>query len=77
MMTPIATLSKKIATESAATNVSFTRSMLNMLGDRLCNIHKNCLFRSPFDSKGCRSNVPLTKPLALMKKIKKDTSLHR
>jgi hypothetical protein len=35
MMTPTATLSQKIATESIATKVSFRRSMLNMLDDRL------------------------------------------
>jgi hypothetical protein len=52
MMTPTVTLSQKIATESAASKISFTRSMLNTLGYRLCNIPKNCHFRSPFDSKG-------------------------
>jgi hypothetical protein len=41
MMTPTATLSQKIATESAATKVSFMCSMLNMLGDRLRNVPKN------------------------------------
>jgi hypothetical protein len=35
MMTPTTTLSQKIAIESIATKVSFTRSMLNMLDDRL------------------------------------------
>jgi hypothetical protein len=52
MMTPTVTLSQKIAAESAASKISFTRSMLNTLGDRLCNIPKYCHFRSPFDSKG-------------------------
>jgi hypothetical protein len=77
MMTPTITMSQKIATESTATKVSFTCLMLNMLGDRLRNVPKNCKFHSPFDSKGRRLNVPLTKALALMKKIKKDSWLHR
>jgi hypothetical protein len=76
MMTPVAMLSQKITIKSATTKVSFMRSMLNMLGDKLRNVPKNCKFRSPFNSKGRRPNVPLTKALALMKKIKKDTSLH-
>jgi hypothetical protein len=42
MMTPAVMMSQKIATESAATKVSFTHSMLNMLGDRLHNVPKNC-----------------------------------
>jgi hypothetical protein len=71
-----ATLSQKIATESIGTQVSFTHSMLNMLGDRLHNIPKNYQFRSPFDNKGRRPDVPLTKALALMRKIKNNTSLH-
>jgi hypothetical protein len=58
MMTPIVTMSQKIAAVSAATKVSFMRSMLNMLGDRLCNVPKNCQFHSPFDSKGRRPDVP-------------------
>jgi hypothetical protein len=77
MMTPTGTMSQKIATESAFTKVSFTCSMLNMLGNRLRNVPKNFQFRSPFDSKGHRPNVSLTKVLLLMKKIKKDTRLHR
>jgi hypothetical protein len=51
--------------------------MLNMLGDRLRNVPKNSYFRSLFNSKGRHPDVPLTKALALMKKIKKDTWLHR
>jgi hypothetical protein len=77
IMTPPVTMSQKIAAKSAATKISFTCSMLNMLDDRLHNVPKNCQFRSPFDSKGYRPDVPLTKALALMKKIKKDTWLHR
>jgi hypothetical protein len=77
MMTPAAMLSQKIATESAATKVSFTRSMLNMIDDILLNIPKNCQFHSPFDSKGHRPDIPLSKAPALMKKINKDASLHR
>jgi hypothetical protein len=73
MMTPAVTMSQKIAAESATAKVSFTRLMLNMLGDRLRNVLKNCQFRSPFDSKERRPDIPLTKALALMKKIKKDT----
>jgi hypothetical protein len=76
MMTPAATLSQKIAMESATTQVSFTCSMLNMLDNRLCNVSKNCQFHSPFDSKGRCPDIPLTKALALMKKIKIDTLLH-
>jgi hypothetical protein len=45
MMTPAATLSQKIGTESTVTKVSFKHSMLNMLGDRLRNVPKNCQFR--------------------------------
>jgi hypothetical protein len=45
MVTPIATLSQKIATESVGIHVSFTCSMLNMLGDRLRNVPKNCQLR--------------------------------
>jgi hypothetical protein len=52
------------------------RSMLNMIGDRLRNVPKDCQFHSLFDSKGRHPDVPLTKTLALMKKIKKDTWLH-
>jgi hypothetical protein len=48
-----------------------------MLGERLRNVPKNCQFRSPFDSKGRHPDVPLTKALALMKKIKKDSLLHK
>jgi hypothetical protein len=77
MMTPAVTVCQKIADESAATNVSFTCSMLNMFGDRMHNVPKNCQFRSPFGSKGHRPDVPLTKALTLMKKVKKDTWLHR
>jgi hypothetical protein len=77
MMTPAVTMSQKIATESAASKVSFTWLMLNMLGDKVDNVPKNCQFRSPFDSKGRRPDVPLTKAFALMKKIKKDSWLHR
>jgi hypothetical protein len=46
--------------------------MLNMLGDRLRNVTKNCQFHCPFESKGCRPNIPHIKALALLKKIKKD-----
>lgn len=72
MMTPAVTMSQKIAAESATAKVSFTRLMLNMLGNRLCNVLKNCQFCSPFDSKERRPDIPLTKALARMK-IKKDT----
>jgi hypothetical protein len=41
MMTPAVTMSQKIVTESAASKVSFTRSMLNMLGDILHNVSEN------------------------------------
>jgi hypothetical protein len=74
MMTPTVMMSQKIVIESAASKVSFMRSML---GNRLCNVPKNCQFRSPFDSKGRRPDVPLTKALVLMKKCKKDSWLHR
>jgi hypothetical protein len=77
MMTPVVTMSQKIAAESAASKVSFTQSMFNILGNRLCNVPKNCQFWSPFDSKGRRPDVPLTKALALMKKCKKDSWLHK
>jgi hypothetical protein len=77
MMTSVVTLSQKIVAESAASNVSFMRSMLNMLGDRLRNVPKNSPFHSPFDSKDRHSNVPLTKALELMKKVKKDSCLHK
>jgi hypothetical protein len=76
MMTPVVTMSQTIAAESATTNISFTHSMLNILGNKLHNVPKNCQFCSPFDNKGRRLDIPLTK-LSLMKKIKKDTSLHR
>jgi hypothetical protein len=42
MMTPKGTMLQKRAGESAATKVCFTRSMLNMIGDRLHNVPKNC-----------------------------------
>jgi hypothetical protein len=77
LMTPAITMSQKIVSNSTASEVPFTHSMLNVLGDRLHNILKNYQFRSPFDSKLCRPGVPLTKALALMKKIKQDTVLHR
>jgi hypothetical protein len=51
--------------------------MPNMLGDILRNVPKNCQFWSPFDRKGHRSDVPLMKALALMKKCKKDSWLHK
>jgi hypothetical protein len=70
LMTPAVTMSQKIASNSAALEIPFTRSMLNMLGDRLRNVPKNCQFHSPFDNKFCRPGVPLTKALALMQKIK-------
>jgi hypothetical protein len=74
MMTSVV-MSQKIVAESAASNVSFMRSMLNMLGDRLRNVPKNSPFHSPFDSKDRHSNVPLTKALDLIKKVKKDSCL--
>jgi hypothetical protein len=77
MMIPADTMSQKIATESTASKVSFTWSMLNKLGDRLRNVPKNCQFRSPVDSKGRHPDVPLMKELALMKKCKKGSLLHR
>jgi hypothetical protein len=77
LMTPVTTMSQKIASNSAASEVPFTRSMMNMLGDRLRNVPKNCQFQSPFESRFRLPGVPLTKALALMKKIKQDTSLHR
>jgi hypothetical protein len=77
MLTPAATLSQQVATQSAETQVPFTRSMLNMLGDRLHNVPKNCQFRSPFESKGCQPKIPRTKALVLLKKIKKYSTLHR
>jgi hypothetical protein len=58
MMTPTVMMSQKIATESVATMISFTRSMLNMFGDRLHNVPKKYQFRSPFDSKGRHLKVP-------------------
>jgi hypothetical protein len=48
-----------------------------MLGDRLWKVPKDFQFRSPFESKGHRPIVPLTKALALMKKIEQDQHLHR
>jgi hypothetical protein len=69
LMTPIVMMSQKIASNSTASEVPFTWSMLNMLGDRLRNVPKNCQFRSPFDNKFRRPGVPLTNALALMKKI--------
>jgi hypothetical protein len=75
-MTPVAILLQKIASEYVATQVPFTRSMLNLLRDRLHNVSKHCQFCSPFDSKGCRPDVPHTKALPLMKKIKNDKSLN-
>jgi hypothetical protein len=77
MMTHAVTMSQKIAAKFVTSKVSFTRSMFNMLGDRLRNVPKNYQFHSPFDSKGRRPDVPLTKALSLMKKIKKDSWLHR
>jgi hypothetical protein len=77
MMALVVTMSQKIAAESVASKVSFMWSMLSMVGDRLRNVPKNCQFRSPFDSKGRHPNVPLTKALALMKKCKKDSWLHK
>jgi hypothetical protein len=77
MMTPAVTMSQKIAAESAASKISFTWLMLNILGNRMRNVPKNCQFHFLFDSKGRRPNIPLTKSLALMKNIKKDSWLHR
>jgi hypothetical protein len=51
--------------------------MMNMLGDRLWNVPKDFQLRSPFESKGPRPIVPLTKALALMKRIEQDHHLHR
>jgi hypothetical protein len=50
-MTPATTMSQKIASNSIASEVPFTRSMMNMLGDRLRNVPKNCQFQSPFESR--------------------------
>jgi hypothetical protein len=44
LMTPAVTMSQKIVSNSATSEAPFTRSMLNMLGDRLRNIPKNCQF---------------------------------
>jgi hypothetical protein len=77
LLTPATTMSQKIASNSAASEVPFTRSMLNMLGDRLWNVPKNYQFRSPFESRFRLPEVPLTKALALVKKIKQDIVLHR
>jgi hypothetical protein len=49
---------------------------MNMLDDRLPKVLKDFQFRSPFESKGCKPIVPLTKALALMKKIEQDPHLH-
>jgi hypothetical protein len=49
--------------------MSFQKSMMNMLGDRLWKVRKDFQFRSLFESKGRIPIVPLTKALALMKKI--------
>jgi hypothetical protein len=76
-MTPVATLSQQIAFQSMEFEVPFTRSMLNLLGDRLRNVPKNLQFRSPFDIKGMKPVVPLSKALAMMKKIKKKTPIQR
>jgi hypothetical protein len=53
LMTPTVMMPQKIASNSAASKVPFIRSMLNVLGDRLWNVPKNCQFHSPFDSKFC------------------------
>jgi hypothetical protein len=77
MLTLAVTLSQQVASQSTETQVPFTRSMLNMLGDRLHNVPKDCQSHSPFESKGCRPDIPRTKALALHRKIKKDSALHR
>jgi hypothetical protein len=48
-----------------------------MLDDRLRKDPKDFQFRSPFESKDRRPIVPLTKALALMKKIEQDQHIHR
>jgi hypothetical protein len=77
MMTPVATLSQQIAFQSVEFEVPFARSMPNMLGDHLRNVPKNLQFRSPFDIKGTKAVVPLSKALAMMKNIKKDKPIQR
>jgi hypothetical protein len=69
LMTPAVMLSQQIASQTQGSPVSFQISMMNMLGDRLLNVPKDFQFRSLFESKGRKPIVPLTKALALMKKI--------
>jgi hypothetical protein len=77
LMTLAVTLSQQIASQTQGSPMSFQKLMMNMLGDRLWKDSKNYQFRSPFESKDRRLLVPLTKTLALMKKIKQDPRLHR
>jgi hypothetical protein len=77
LMTPATTLSQQIASQTQVSPVSFQKSMMNMLGDRLRKVPKDYQFRSPFKSKGHRPIVTLTKALALMKKIEQDHHLQR
>jgi hypothetical protein len=77
LMTPAATQSQHIASLTAASPSGFRKRMLNMLGDRLRKVPKNCQLRSPFQSKGQRPHIPCTKALALMKKIQQDPHLER
>jgi hypothetical protein len=69
LMTPVVMLSQKIAWQTEGSPMSFQKSMTNMLGDWLQKVPKDFQFRSPFESKGRRPIVPLTKALVLMKKI--------
>jgi hypothetical protein len=48
--------------------------MMNMLGDRLQKVSKDFQFRSPFESKGRRPIVVLSKALALMKKLNRTST---
>jgi hypothetical protein len=75
LMTPAVTLSQQIASQTQVSPVSFQKSMMNMLGDRLRKVPKDYQFRSSFESKGRRPIVPLTKALALMKEIEQDHRL--
>jgi hypothetical protein len=72
LMTPDVTMSQQIASQTQGSLVSFRKSMMNMLGDRLWKVPMDFQFRSPFESTGHRPIVPLTKALALMKKIEHD-----
>jgi hypothetical protein len=77
LMTPTATLSQQIASQTQGSPVTFQKSMMNMLGDMLRKVPKDFQFRSLFKSKGHRPIESLTKALALMKKIEHDHHLHR